>query len=224
MEQHVDAATEKTSNPAVSCTTVGAWMNSKLLGCRLWVPETTRFRSVLEGTHARHILHPTQNSRFASNRSKLSPWDMAPLRFCRLTQHSITAWWARPTNFPPGNSYGVFKRTLRRRIIKVISDHSLSSWTWNHLHFYISICTIGDPHELTWYQFATNFPSRRIPLRHALMSGWFTLSTHRAHNPAQTPRHGVLTITSLCHNRKRKCPMHSLHAVTDEDGHSLWKT
>ena len=80
------------ANATGPLTTVGTRINSQQLGRRLWIPQATRFGSLLESAHARCVLRPTQNSRSASHRSKLPSRDMAPPGFRRLAQHSFTAW------------------------------------------------------------------------------------------------------------------------------------
>ena len=64
------------ANAAGPYTIVGTRIDSKQLGWRLRVPQSARFWSVLEGTHAWCFLHPKQNYRPASNRSKLPSWDV----------------------------------------------------------------------------------------------------------------------------------------------------
>ena len=45
-----------------------------------------------------------------------------------------------------------------------MSDHSLSSWTCNHL-----LRKFVHPHEVTWWHFAFEVNSRHAPWRHALV-------------------------------------------------------
>ena len=110
MEQHGDAATETTWVLSTKLLqTLRCQRRRALHHCgdpdrfqqlcwRLWIPQTARFRSVLEGTHAWCFLHPTQNSRPASNQSKLPSWDMPPPGFRRLAQFPITSRRTWPTN------------------------------------------------------------------------------------------------------------------------------
>ena len=73
-------------------TLVVTWIASKRLGWRLWVPQTSRIRSVLESSTPRCLFHSSWSTRPAPDRSMLPPRNMASPRLRRMARRSATTW------------------------------------------------------------------------------------------------------------------------------------
>ena len=93
-------------------TIVGTRIDSKQLGVRLLEPQAARFRSVSEGTHAWCVLHPTQNSRPASNRSK------SKVTIMRHGSTWISSIGATPNHITKNRTDEFYSKNVPRFIIK----------------------------------------------------------------------------------------------------------